>query len=563
MARMIPGIQVGRNARGEKKLYLKIKEMLPNDFSVFHGLEYTSVSSGAGVVVGEVDFLVVHQKLGLMVVEVKGGERVEFHPEEGAWYSWDVSGKKHRITDPFVQAKKNINELIEKIRDARVFGRRNASLPFCYGHSVSFPDAKVDCDNYPPGCPRELVIDVTDLPFLKEAVTRLYLRYAGGRKKPGMDSRQFNDLINKVLMPEFRVATSIGLEVQQEEEVLLRLTEEQCKLLDFLGERRRALIKGYAGTGKTFLAVEKARRLALDGNRVLVLCFNRPLADHLARLIGSKGDWSENVTVNTFHGLCDASAQEAGLEFGPPSDSRAGAEFWRETAPLILLEAIDKLGLTFDAVIIDEGQDFESDWFDVLIQLLKDPGSSYLYIFYDPLQDIYGKESSFPIQEPAYELTDNCRNTKRIAEFVSSIGDFEYGFPDGQVAGERVEHYLCSTSEEQVEKVEAIVKTLIAGEVKPSQIVILSPNRKERSCMADSDEICGLKLCTEVLDLDDGRIRFSTLHRFKGLEADAIIVCDVDGAPPNCDSYHQYVSMSRAKHLLFIVHSDGWRPPGA
>lgn len=131
------------------------------------------------------------------------------------------------------------------------------------------------------------------------------------------------------------------------------------------------------------------------------------------------------------------------------------------------MSAIEKLGRTFHAVIIDEGQDFQSDWFDVLVQLLRDPERSYLYIFYNPLQDIYGKEPSFPIAEPAYELRDNCRNTKRIAEFVSGICDFEYGFPDGQVPGEKVEHYLCSTSEERLEKVEAIVRMLIAGDMKP------------------------------------------------------------------------------------------------
>lgn len=561
MARMIPSITIGKNARGEKKLYLRIQEKLPNDFSVFHSLEYTNVSGGAGVVVGEVDFLLVHQKLGLLVVEVKGGERIEFHPDEGAWYSWDKGGKRYKITDPFVQAKKNINSLVDQIRQARVFGRKDDRLPFSYGHSVSFPDAEVACENFPPGCPRELVIDATDLPALYNAVMKLFEQHAVGGRKPGMQAKQFSDLINKVLMPEFKVARSVGLEVAEEEEVLLRLTDDQCKLLDFLGERRQALIEGYAGTGKTFLAVEKAKRLAVDGKKVLLLCFNRPLADHLVEVINSAGGWSENVTVNTFHGLCDEVANAAGLEFKAPGDKEASAEFWQETAPLLLIEAIEKLGLEYDAVIIDEAQDFRDDWFEAITQLFKDQENRYLYIFYDSLQDIYGKKPIFPIDEPPFVLRRNCRNTKRIANFVSKVSDIEYEYPDGLVQGEKVRNYLCASSKDQLARLDEIVKELLAGEMRPSQIVILSPYRKENSCLAARDEVGGVKLSSEVLGSDPNRIRFSTLHRFKGLEADVIIFCDVDGSRPSCDLYHQYVSMSRAKHLLYILHKESWKPP--
>lgn len=565
MARMIPSMNVGRNARGEWRLYRKLSEKLPGAFSVFHGLEYASIAPDVGVSTGEVDFLLVHRELGLLAVEVKGGDRIEYKPESGSWHSWDRNGKQYTIKDPFRQAKGNIHALVDKIQESRVFGRQGSRLPFSYGHSVSFPDARVSCDRFPPECPRELVIDASDLPKLNDVIARLFLAIPGRDKRPGMSPRQFEDLLNKVLMPEFKVARSVGLEVQEEEEVLLRMTEEQCRLFDYLGDRRRALVEGYAGTGKTFLAVEKAKRLALDGKDVLLVCFNRPLAQHLVRVVADSGKWSERVKVDNFHNLCIESAERVGLEFEVPSgdDKKESEVFWRETTPLLLMDAAEELGLEYDAVIVDEGQDFAEEWFDVLTGLLKSEKSGYFYIFYDPMQDIYHKQASLPVEGPPFRLTRNCRNTKRIANFVSKVGDIDYDQWDEAVEGRQVKTWLEESPEAMAGRVDALVEELVSGDIRPSQIVVLSPYKLARSCLAGRDSVGKVKLTEDVLAADTEAVRFSTLKRFKGLEADAVIFCDVDGAYPACDRYNRYAAVSRAKHLLHVVHYEKWVPPKA
>jgi len=563
VAQMIPPIRVGRNPRGEHKLYARISENLPDQFTVFHRLEYANITEEAGVLYGEVDFLVVNKQLGMLALEVKGGDRIEFVPATGDWVSWDRNGKKFKIKNPFRQAKDGLYSLLDKIQDARVFGRKGSRLPFSFGYSVSFPDAKVSCDNFPPECARGLVIDATDLPRLREVITRLYSEFAGRSKRPGMDGKQYDGLLNKVLMPEYRVARSVGLDIQEEEEVLARMTQEQCHLLDFLGEHNRALVEGYAGTGKTFLAFEKAKRLALDGKEVLLLCFNRPLADHMSNLVEGSGTWGRSVTVNSFHGLCIDMADEMGIKYTIPvdADEKTFNKFWREDAPLLLLEALEKTDKRFDAVIIDEGQDFESEWFDVIMELLRNPKKSYLYIFYDPIQDIYHKGQTFPIEDRPFMLTKNCRNTRRIASLVARVGSIGYEFPEGAVEGKKVETIKYVGPEEQLKKIDETVRELVESEVKPYQIAILSPHRKKNSCMAGRDSVGGVKLSEDVLGRDAECITFSTLHRFKGLEADVVIFCDVDGSHPNCDRYHQYVSMSRAKHLLYVFHTKEWDAP--
>lgn len=559
MAQMIPSMEIPPGARGEAKFYLALEEGLPDDFLIFHNLEYVTVFNDGGLLPGEVDFLIVHQRLGLLEVEVKGGDLITYSPREDCWRSVGMHGQESEITDPFKQARRNLFEMVERIRN-RIYGG-NRNLPFTYGYAVAFPDAKVSCENYPPECPAELVINASDLARIRDVVENLFKGWARNTRKPGFSQRQFSDSLNKVLIPEFRLAGSVGLDIQTEANVLQRLTDDQYDILDMLGEHKRAVIKGYAGTGKTFVAFEKARRLAVDGSEVLLLCYNRQLAKHLRETAKRAGPWSKVCTVQSFHGLCRYVTELAGLPFEPPEedeDPEVLASFWEEQAPLALLEAAGRMNVRFDAIVIDEAQDFSPNWFDVVEQLLADTNTGCLYIFYDPAQNIFGKEIILPIEDTPHTLDRNCRNTKRIAEYVGGIAGVTYRFPYGSVEGRPVEGLAYSNRLRQPALIEKLLKQLLSQDVEPQQVAVLSPYRQENSCLAGKDEIAGLRLTSDVLCGDDGMLRFSTLKSFKGLEADVVIVCDIN--PSSCDAIDQYVSMSRAKHRLFLLHSKDWEP---
>src|SRR5262249_30385685 len=157
--------------------------------------------------------------------------------------------------------------------------------------------------------------------------------------------------------------------LEDEAATLVRLTDEQIRVLDSLGEIRRLGIKGAAGTGKTLVAIQKARREAGNGRRVLVLCFNRYLADYLA-------ERAEGFTVKTFHSLCRDLAKAAGIPFDP-SKAEDEPGFWANEAPGKLLEALDVYpDERYDVVIVDEGQDFREYWWIAIEKLLRDPERS-------------------------------------------------------------------------------------------------------------------------------------------------------------------------------------------
>jgi superfamily II DNA or RNA helicase len=131
----------------------------------------------------------------------------------------------------------------------------------------------------------------------------------------------------------------------------MRLTENQYEILDNLDGNQRLLITGGAGTGKTLLAIEAAKRLSAQGLRVLVTCFNQPLGVHLAgRLVRF-----DRVEALHFHGVCTRWAKDAGIDYERRSDA-SDEEYCEVRAPNVLTGASDVLKRVVDAVIVDESQ---------------------------------------------------------------------------------------------------------------------------------------------------------------------------------------------------------------
>jgi len=563
MARMIPDIAARKGARGELRLYGVLKEHLPDEYTVFHSLPFVSVEEGDGIYEHEIDFLVIHRELGFLDIEVKGGQEILYRQKQKKWVSVSAGKKEHVISkDPYIQASDNIHWLAREVMKRGILDTEEESFPFSHGYAVAFPDASVSTRYFPPHARRELTLDRSDL---KHAYTRISgfmeMWYRRGKNKP-ITEREYNDLCNKFLMPEFRVTVSIARKIEDEEADIVRLTEEQCRLLDHLRNHKQALIQGYAGTGKTQLAVEKARRLAAEGRSALLMCFNAPLARYLESMLR---DAEGAVTVDNYHNLCARMAEEAGIPFEvPPAEHKEERRrFWNQEVPAILLKALDKLETRYDAVIIDEGQDFRKEWTDSILKLLKDGREGCLYIFFDERQNIYRGELQFPVRDEPYVLYENCRNTRRICELASTIGGVDpdsYRYERNPV-GEKVRFKAYGNPEDQPDIIADIISRLLKKGIAPAQITILSPHVREKSCLAGVRELAGHRVLDYQERMPRGAVCFSPLKRFKGLESDVVIFCDMDGRFPIHNPLDQYVAVSRAKHLLYVVHDREWKPP--
>ena len=177
--------------------------------------------------------------------------------------------------------------------------------------------------------------------------------HGGWTKQLGSDGlRALEDILAK----PFQLRTPLGALISRDDDELRILTQQQFHILRAIEQVSKAAISGGAGTGKTVLAMEEARRWAESGARTLFLCFNRGLAKDVCYRLKD----GPPVSVMTFHQLCKELIDRAKIAI-PTSDSKS-RKLW-EDYPILLLEAFDHLPQErFDAIIVDEGQDFLPDW---------------------------------------------------------------------------------------------------------------------------------------------------------------------------------------------------------
>ena len=176
--------------------------------------------------------------------------------------------------------------------------------------------------------------------FVSEAVR--YSRAEAERltnHTPAMLSKeQMADLV-QFMRGDFEKLPSLGVTFELVEQQMIRLAARQCAILDALARNQRMIIEGSAGTGKTLLAVECARRHAAQGRRVLFVCFNRLLADHL-NVYAARHGLTHGVSIDTLHGHCLSVIRAAGLSIARDNTER---ELYRDNIPQQMREALGRL----------------------------------------------------------------------------------------------------------------------------------------------------------------------------------------------------------------------------
>ncbi len=527
----------------ELKVFTALKS-LPKSYLVFYNTHWQKHDQNYGVYEGEADFIIAHPDKGIIVLEVKGGG-IQYNSELDQWYSQDRHGNNHQIKDPVEQARRNHYKLLDELEKIPGWPDYLVNM----WHAVCFPDIRIPQGQFlRADLPREQIIDNGDLDNIDQVVDQMF-NYAFGRNKgdhaPGREGIQ---VVERMFANSFEFRTPLGVELEREDQKLIELTEQQFRVLSLLGNRKRAAIAGCAGSGKTMLAVRKAQQFSDLGLNVLFVCFNKDLAHYLeSRLL--------DTTVTNFHSLCQQAAQQIGYRINYSQDKD---KLFTETYPQILFDASDEMGRVYDALIVDEGQDFHENYWIALASLLKRDG--YLYIFFDDNQNIFQGSKDFGglITEEPFSLTENCRNTKRIHETVKLFHNNPEALLSFAPEGRDPEVIHCSDEGSTRRNLRLVLYRLIEEEhVNNNDLIILTPRSMEKSFLNGAE--LGNFLLTNHPPTNPTQVQVTSIHRFKGLEKRVVILAEIGEHMTHNQEMLLYVGCSRARTHLIILH-DGTIP---
>ncbi len=562
MARMIPPAVAAHTSSGaERRLFDRIQNELGDEWIVLHSLGLTIHDRKPWA---EIDFVLIGPP-GVFCLEVKGGLVTR---EAGRWYTTpqrgDGAGRRNPLNEsPFEQAGSAAAKLYSWL-EPRV-PELGKSVT---GYAVATPD--VEWTVHGPDIDRALVYDHRDSlepfsAFMDRVASRWNEKVGRGwHRELELLGRRAKNKVVDAIRADFALVPSLRAEAESSAEELLRLTDEQAALFARLATNSRVVARGGAGTGKTLLAAAEARRLAGEGRRVLLTCFSKNLAMHIAEAL----DGVEGITVQPLHALMQDVVVSAGSESRIPDVG--DADRFELFLPELALEALleDPPTVEFDAVIVDEGQDVLLEQYVDVIDALLARGLDHgiWRWFLDPNQNVFtgvarrGMARLLATGPVDWPLTVNCRNTSPIATQVALLTDME-PVETLTVDGPPVEYLWWEDPTDERRQVAKRVGALLHEGFAPDQITLLSPHRLQNSCMAE-DPVVGKGPLTDIsrggwTDRTDG-VRFSTVASFKGLESDVVVLVDLDDLSEDIQPL-LYVGASRARVLLVVTVAESER----
>ncbi len=550
MAQFIPPIDPETMEHGsEADIARAMQATLPAGYVVMHSLPWVNPGrddTDAPAREGEADFLVLHRQYGLLILEAKGGE---ITLKGRTWYRHVKAGLKE-IKDPVHQARRSLWTLKKRI--AHICGQAVADQ-LLISVGVAFPHCLFK-ENPPPDLPVEAILTMDDLDSIEAAIVRAY-RVGGGQRE--LSVLQF-DAVRRALAPEFRVYEPLRVSVDATAETLAWLTRQQLQVLRGFNANPRAVIEGVAGSGKTLLAMQRARSFAAKFSSVLFTCFNSELAKWLReemadQLVENGG----HVTVLNFHRLAAEFCKKAGIDF--TVNQYDPARWWDEFVPDLLAQAAMDLypeGPPFAAIVVDEAQDFSPGWWDSLDYLWDSKGS--IWAFLDKAQSLRRDPVEPPVKGAfRFALDVNCRNTRRIVACANTATRVESESFELAPLGRPPKVIVPQSPVAISGLVQQEVRTLLKEHrLEPRQIAIIGPASKAKGPLSSVSSIDGVALVDDAVAWRAGKgVLCSTSRSFKGLEADVVVLCDFSGLGRLFTVSDLYVALTRARsHLIIVAH---------
>ena len=543
------GEEIKSNA--ERKMYDVLQELNLKNACVLHSL---GLPRHRSKIYGEIDFVVVCER-GVACLEIKGG-RVECR--DGQWTFIDRYGTERvKPEGPFAQVTGNMFSLRDILKKRFEGNPHMKNILMASG--VVFPDITFHSDSQE--IIPEIIYDCTT-EDISEYMNQVfdYWQQRQHREPSKLSPSDIREVV-QFLRADFCFIPSLNDRLEQVEQKLVRLTKEQAQLMQALGMNDHLIVEGGAGTGKTLLAAEFARRQLEQGTRVLYLTYNKNLAHHVMRSL-PETDQLKVVNIHALFGeYVPVDVEE--LQKDPQ-------KYFAQILPERFYDYIsekqstdpDAADMQYDLLIMDEGQDILKPLYLYSLDCLLKGGLDHgkWAVFYDEKQNIYNPEYQDGMDilrsysHTKFRLFVNCRNTVQIGTYSAKASGVTFA-EFMRENGEEVGKISYEDEKDFGGKIKEIMKTLREGKVSP--ITFLSPKKYQNSKLAT------LKLTVNELRDDfkpDPSVPvFATIQGFKGLDAKVVILCDVEALRRETFSQYIYLAGTRARTLLYILGTkDFW-----
>lgn len=509
----------------EEEVFNNVVKSLDDNDAVFCNLELSTHDRGEI----EIDLVILIADLGCIIVETKGGH-ITFDGEN--WVQSDSQGS--RTINPSLQARNNMWSFKNYIRNRWSQGNLKADWIVC------FPMNRVP-DVNDRNLPRERIVDKLDLPNILSNIKS----NMNALNSASPVSSLWVEAVIKNLSPISATDSDRETVLGGTLDYIKSLTHERADLLAQISENDRYYIRGPAGSGKTWLALEQAKRWSRDGLKVGVIAFNKGITTYLQNKIAELEEVEKPSWVGTFHNF----ANYLGSTAGSPGKYDDENDIYAES----LLSAAGNLEneKRFDAFVVDEAQDFMTSWWKVLDLSLTSPGQGKLALFGDDQQKLFGARKGPDWFFARFSLDDNIRNSRQI-------GDLAKGFTSRgiTVRGPNsfpIEYIVCHESE-VISRSDDVVEQLTDKEYwHPGEIALLTTKERHPVHATYSSK----QRDAYWQDFWRGEsVFYGTVGGFKGLERPVVILA-INGFH-NSEDFEDflYVGLTRARDKLVIVSTS-------
>ena len=515
----------------EEGVWRLLRDGLGDEDVLFANLRLTDESKDH-----EADLVVVMPGFGALVLEVKGSS-VWF--DEG-WIQ-TVAGESKWI-DPVGQAMGAKYAIRQYVESHPAWGSRGR---IAWSHGVVLPYSSFPQESL-PDLPRYALHDKDDLATLVSRMRRNAHDLDVNRRVPTEDDA---DAIVEILGGRLTTSYDVNAEALERQAAAARLTEQQAMILSVTRLLNRVEVRGGAGSGKTVLALQQARELTRGrherrAQRTALLCYSIGLAEHLTRPVATWPRKDRPAFVGTFEEL----AKEVGIiEFA----GREASLFWEEELPAKMAELAGELpdGKKYDAIVVDEAQDFADSWWAPILGALRDEESGGLYVFSDENQRIFGRFGRPPVALVPLVLDHCLRNTKEIHEAFAPLAPSRMYARGGSGP---VVRFVTAPVEDVLEAADDVVVGLLDDEGwDPGQLALITTGSRHSTQVMQQEQDGQQGYWASYFDGEE--VFYGHVLGCKGLERSAVVLALNEDGTRDRARERLYVGMSRATDLLVVV----------